>query len=239
MKLHSTIGFASAAMTLALSASPALARLPSTCRATQTPPAMCTGRNATGYAAGVGQGVSLVDQIWESPEVGENPENWEQLRDRVTTTIPATVAAVYQTTWNDYLKCRTQGLLEGAVCRMIEIDPIPGCQLDGTDWGNMSASLYCTLSIDLGGLGDVEPWFIRPAPGMCSGGFQTYCEGVYRYGATNGATALPTDVEAFLISKGRDPMSYLQPVECVPYTTEPFVATFDDSVYIDCSYTIP
>lgn len=241
MKPLSTIGFATAATTLALvlGAAPALARIPTNCRANLAPPSQCVGRNATGYTAGVGQGVSLVDQIWESPEVGQNPDQWELLQERVTSTIPTTVATVYQTTWNDYLTCRTQGLLDGSVCRMNEIDPIPGCQLDGTDWGKMSATLYCMLSIDMGGLGDVVPWFIRPAPGMCGNGFQTYCESVYHYGATDGGVPLPAEVLTFLLGQGVDPASFLQPVECVPYTAEAYAGVFEDSVYVDCSYTIP
>lgn len=241
MKTHSTIGSAMAAATLvlALGESPAAAAPPSYCRATLPVPVQCTGRNATGYAAGVGQGVSLVDQIWASDAVDENPDNWDVLVDRVTSTIPTTVATVYKTTWNDYLKCRTQGLLEGSVCRMNEIDPVPGCQLDGADWGQMSASIYCALSADLGGLADVVPWFIRTPPGICGDKFQLYCDDVYRYGATVGGDPLDPEVLAFLMSRGVDPTTWLQPATCPAYTVAPFDVVFEDSVYVDCAYVIP
>lgn len=242
MKTQSILGFVVAAtgFFFGFGESSALAaRLPSTCRATLKAPTECTGRNATSYTAGVGQGVSTVDQIWESDTVGEDPDNWEILVARVTTTIPRTVATVYETTWNEYLKCRVQGLLEGTVCRMNELDPIPGCQLDGADWGNMSAALYCALSVDLGGLGDVVPWFIRPVPGMCGSGFQTYCEAVYEFGATRGAIPLDPAVSAHLKTRGVDVLSYYQPETCLPYTADPWRTVFDNSVYIDCSYTIP
>lgn len=240
MKLQSMIVFALTTTTcvLTLSESTALARLPTTCRATLTAPASCTGRDLNGYFAGVGQGVSTVDTIWESPTVDQNPDNWEVVVARVTTSIPATVATVYSPSWTQYLQCRTQGLLEGAVCRMNELDPIPGCQLDGADWGRMSASIYCMLSIELDGLGDVPPWFTRYPTGMCGDGFQTYCEDVYRYGATEGSDPLDAAVLALLTDRGVDPANLLQP-GCLSYTVPPWDLSFEDSVYVDCAYNIP
>jgi len=236
-----TIGlvFVAAGIVTVGNESTAQARLPTDCRTTLTAPPECTGRNLTGYRAGVGQGTSTVDQIWESDAIGENPDNWETLISHVTDTIPNTVAAVRQSTWNDYLMCRTQGLLDGAVCRMNEIDPVPGCQLDGADWGKMSASIYCIMSDALGGLGDVEPWFFRPSPGLCEDGFQNSCEDVYRFGATLGGDPLTSDVENLLISRGVDLASLLQSPTCPLYTAAPFQETFDDSVFLDCSYEIP
>ncbi len=242
MKLQSIIGFSLAAtsLVLAVGESPALAaRLPTYCRATLTPPAVCVGRDAAGYFAGVGQGVSTVDQIWESATVDQNPDNWETLIARVTTTIPATVATVYSPTWTQYLQCRTQGLLEGSICRMNELDPIPGCQLDGVDWGKMSAALYCELSVELGGLGDIPPWFVRTPPGMCGTGFQTYCEDVYRFGATVGGDPLDAAVVALLTERGVSPASLLQSASCMDYTVSPFDTVLSDSIYVDCAYTIP
>lgn len=241
MKLQSIVGLALAAtsLVLAVSESSALARTPSTCRATLIAPAVCTGRNSIGYSAGVGQGVSTVDQIWESDTVNQELDNWDILKTRVTDTIPNTVEAVFEPTWSQYLQCRTQGLLEGSVCRMNELDPIPGCQLDGVDWGKMSATLYCALSVDLGGLADIPPWFIRLPLGMCGTNFQTYCEDVYRYGATTGDDHLSPAVEAFLVNKSIAPASLLQPATCKPYTESPWNVVFDDSIFVDCSYIIP
>lgn len=241
MKLQSIIGFTLAAtsLVLAVSESSALARTPSTCRATASIPAVCTGRDSTGYLAGVGQGVSTVDQIWESETVNQMQDNWEILVDRVTNTIPNTVATVFSPTWSQYLQCRTQGLLEGSICRMNELNPIPGCQLDGVDWGKMSAALYCQLSVDLGGLADIPPWFIRTPPGMCGANFENYCEDTYRYGATRGEDHLDPAVEALLVNRSIDPASLLQPATCLEYTKSPWEAVFNDSIYVDCSYTIP
>ena len=238
MKLQSVIGAAvlAAGYLTAFGESTAHARTATLCRTNPPPPPECTGRNLVGYRAGLGQGTSLVDQIWESNTVGEDPNKWSIVIDRVTDTIPATVAAVKESTWGQYLQCRTQGLLDASVCRLNEIDPIPGCQLDGVDWGKMSAALYCELSVALNGLGDVSPWFVRPPPGMCADGFQTYCEDVYRYVATNATDPLSSGVVELLASRDMS----VQPVPaCAPYTVDNFTQTFEDSVYIDCSYEIP
>jgi hypothetical protein len=184
-------------------------------------------------------GTTLVDQIWRSSAVHQDIDNWDILNRQVTTTIPAIVANAYRVSESQYTKCRVQGLLDGTVCRMNTHNPLPGCQLDGVDWGNISAAVYCGLSIELGGLFDVEPWFIRVSPGMCGQSFQLYCEETYRYGATFGNDALAPAVLAFLAAEGVDPADLLQPAACVPYTANTFVDVFNDSVYIDCSYTIP
>jgi hypothetical protein len=94
------------------------------------------------------------------------------------------------------------------------------------------------LSIDLGGLGDVPPWFSRFPTGMCGTGFQTYCEDVYRYGATEGSDPLDAEVLALLTARGVDQTSLLQS-GCLNYTVTPWDLAFEDSVDVDCSYTIP
>lgn len=248
MKHQLAIGVALAAssLVLAVSESTALAALP--CEL--TPPAECAAlRDTMGYTAGVYQGMSLVGQIWGSTAVGQNIDNWGLLKTQVDTAIPTIVASAYTSAWSQYTQCRVQGLLDGTVCKMNQIDPIPGCQMDGGDWGSISAALYCNLSIAFGGLGDVAPWFIRPTPGMCGDKFQNYCEDVYRYSATRGADDLLPEVEAFLIEQGLNPENFWQPEACLQYTdptpdadptNDPaFTQVYEDSIYIDCSYTLP
>jgi hypothetical protein len=184
-------------------------------------------------------GTALVDQIWRSSAVNQNIDNWGILNQQVTTTIPAIVSSAYQVSSSQYTQCRVQGLLDGTVCKMNTLDPLPGCQLDGVDWGSISAGVYCGLSIALDGLADIVPWFIRPVPGMCGDHFQVYCEDTYRYAATVGADPLAPEVLAFLVAEGVPAASLLQPAACHEYTVAPFVSTFNHSVYIDCSYTIP
>src|SRR5512138_834077 len=121
------------------------------------PPECVTNREQRGYASGTYMGTGLVDQIWHSPAVGEDPDNWDILHQQVVVTIPTIVTAVYSAAMDQYTKCRMQGLLDGTVCEMNTLDPIPGCQLNGADWGGLSSAVYCGLSIALGGMADMPP----------------------------------------------------------------------------------
>lgn len=203
------------------------------------PDACASARDITGYAVGVYTGKALVDQIWLSPAVDQQIDNWDILHEQVTLTIPTVVNSAYKANWNQYIQCRVQGFLDGTLCEMNTLDPIPGCQLNGADWGSIGAAVYCGLSTALGGLADMPPWFIREPVSMCGDAFQSYCEDTYRYGATNGGDALLPEVEAFYAEQGIEPAIYLQGTECVPYTEAPFDVVFKDSVDIDCSYIVP
>jgi hypothetical protein len=226
-----------ALLALAVSESVALAAAPP---CNLTPPPECAAqRDTNGYYAGVNQGMSFVLQIWKSKAVGENKDNWDILRTQVTSTIPAVVSSLRKVSWTPYTKCRVQGLVDGTVCKMNQLDPIPGCQLDGTDWGRISAELYCDLSIEMGGLGDVVPWYIRTPPGSCGQSWQNYCDDVYRYAATRGADDLLPEVRAFLVGQNIDPTQFWQEPKCLQYTLPPYVKVYDDSIYVDCSYIIP
>lgn len=195
-----------------------------------TPPAVCaSGRELRGWQAGVATGASLVKQIWMSAAVAQDPDNWELFKEEVTTVIPGVVTSLPQ--GSQYVKCRTQGLLESTTCTMIPHNPGPQCAFDGFDWGNISAAVYCQLSEDLGGLANVEPWYIRPVPGMCEDKFQTWCEDTYRYVATNTSDPFEATHVPPYYPDG-DP-------QCVPYTQATFADVFNNSVYVDCSYNIP
>lgn len=236
MKIRTSISMVLAASFLTLAAGESVALA---CATPPPAPAACVGRNLNGYNVGIFMGSKLVDQIWGSTAVGQDIDNWDILVQQVTVTIPAAVTAAYSSGWSQYTQCRVQGLLDSTVCRMNELDPIPGCQLDGVDWGSISAQVYCGLSIALDGLADVPPWFTRLPRGLCGDSFETFCGDTYRYAATRGGDALDAAVQEFMIDNGLIPASFLQPVECVPYTEASFAPVFDHSVYIDCSYEIP
>lgn len=237
MRIQSSVGItlATCALLLAVSESVALA-LPCNLSA---PTECATLREQRGYSSGVSMGKALVDQIWRSPAVNQQIDNWDILHQQVTVTIPGVVTSAYVANPDQYTRCRIQGLLDGTVCEMNTLDPIPGCQLNGADWGGISSAIYCGLSIALDGLADMPPWFNRYPVGMCGSGFQTYCDDTFRYGATSGADSLSAEVLAFLAAEGVNPAYYLQPAECGKYTQDPFAAVFEDSVYVDCSYLIP
>jgi len=235
MNITTNIGFVLAVSSLVLVVSESVASA-----ACNPPPPECldTARDTAGYNAGVSMGESLVNQIWNSSAVGQNIDNWDILKQQVDVTIPLLVTSAYKKPVVDqYTDCRIKGLLQGTVCQMNTLDPIPGCQLDGVDWGSISAGVYCGLSVALNGLADVKPWGTPPA-GTCGQNFELYCSDVYRYGATYGSNPLSTDVLNFLTTQGIDPADLLQSLYCAPFTVSPFDVVFEDSVAIDCAYTL-
>lgn len=118
------------------------------------------------------------------------------------------------------------------------LNPFEQCIQDGIDWAEISSNLYCTLSQELGGLGDTPPWFTRKTNSLCAYLFQTACDDVFQYGATEGSHPLSARVLSLLEKQGVDPSGYLQQ-GCAPYTQDPFATVFEHSVYIDCSYDVP
>jgi hypothetical protein len=197
-----------------------------------TTPVNCsTGQNLSAYRAGGAAGVALVDQIWTSNAVNQDPNNWGLLKNAVDTMIPSTAAAFLAPPYSDYVRCRAQGLLEGTTCEMKVINPASACALDGFDWGIMSAQLFCHMSEALNGLGSAPPWFIRPPVDLCGAAFQATCEDTYHHIAENtplGTTTVPAN---------RTPPD--PDLACPPYTRAPYDQVFDDSVYIDCTYDLP
>jgi hypothetical protein len=208
------------------------------------PPPECTGttRNASAYSSGVSQGIYTVLQTWRSAAVAQDPRKCNTtLAPLVIDVIPGAIASAFQVENDLYTQCRAKGILDGTVYELGLI--CPPCVLDGIDWGELSANVYCALSTKLGGLGSVPPWFMRAdQPGICAANFQTICEDVYRFIATNGADALDAATATVLRQMSIDPFSaYLnaQSQMCVPFTTGTFVEVFNNSVYVDCSYQVP
>jgi hypothetical protein len=243
-------------MTLAVSGLAFAAYQPAAFPCGPTPPAQCAaGRELNGYNMGYLQGQSTVLQIWRSPAVDQNPDNWDKLDKAVRDTIkPMIATTLARTNIDQYLRCRVQGMLDGTLCKMNDLNPIPGCMWDGAVWGDFSAYIYCAVSVALDGLADVTPWFVRLPTGMCGTGFQNYCDSVYRYGANHTVYSLPTTVdpvtnmtmEQLLVSNGYNPISSLwQPAVCEPYTVDDpvtgknFQTIFESSVALDCAYLAP
>jgi hypothetical protein len=227
-----------AAMTAITVASPAQAAVPAECSA---------ARDTRGYNAGLNQGMSTVLQIWRSASVNQDINKCDTVvRPLVTTTIPPIVTAAFTVDNSMYTQCRAKGLLDGTVAELRTVcgPAVGACVLDGADWGSIAGSIYCSLSIDLGGLGDVVPWFTRPdQPGICESNFQTTCEDVYQYIGTNGGDALDSTLVAILAVRGVNPVtSYLKYPQCPAFTQASdgtLLKVFSDSLYVDCSYDVP
>ena len=243
MRTISRTGLALVLTSAGLMFSGAEAMAVSPCITTQlpAPPNLCAaGRNFNGYRMGAIGGVSLVDQIWNSHDVGHNPDNWELLKTAVDTTIPQTITAFFSssTQYSDYVQCRAQGLLEGATCEMNYINPIPGCALDGFDWGVISASIYCLMAEQQHGLGDVVPWFVRPVGHLCADAFQSRCDDVYHYFAAGTPMSFPPPPPR--TAPVPDPLcaQYAQGTPTDPLCSGSYSDVFCHSVFIDCAYDI-
>jgi hypothetical protein len=180
--------------------------------------------------------VALVDQIWKSNAIGENPANWGALKEQVDDTIPATIASMpgWPYSYDSYIRCRAQGLLDGSTCRMGELNPFQGCAVHGIDWGIMCAHLYCKFSTTFGGLVNVVPWFIRKPIGISPFFFQSACNDVFRYIATDGAHELGS-YDDFCWTPPPHWPPHRFPA-CVPFTQPPFSDIFEDSAALGCSY---
>jgi hypothetical protein len=109
------------------------------------------------------------------------------------------------------------------------------CILDGAQWDQFTADLYCSLSIELGGLGDGGV-FMRGPVGLCGDLFQTTCDGVYAYVASEGQTKLPSTVSRFCSDRHITVSPY---AGCFPYTTGNYASIFANSKGIDCAYVVP
>lgn len=239
MKLMASIalGLVLASAGLAVSESVALAA----CTAPPAPPVECaSGRNLRAYQAGVYTGSALVDQIWTSTAVHEDPDLWYILKQQVDTTIPGIIAGLpgWPDDYDTYVQCRAQGLLEGTTCNMDKINPGNGCALDGIDWGLISSQIYCDLSVALGGLGAIVPWFLQTPHGLCGDTFESWCGDVFRYVATNAADPLQ-DPEHLTPPGIVAPWPPEPDPLCAPYTQDPFDDIFGDSVTVDCEYELP
>lgn len=200
-------------------------------------------RNLGAFNSGVYQGNSIVEQIWRSPAINQDPDKFDLLNTLVQNTIkPLLNGTLARTDIDDFVRCRVQGMLEAVLCKLDDHDPTPGCQWNGAFWGELSAGIYCASSIALGGLVNEEPWFVRTPPGICGTNFENFCQAVYKYDANSPVYPLAAEMQTALAALPFTPATL--PVACAPYTiddptTGNYLTVFNNRIYIDCSYVIP
>jgi hypothetical protein len=134
----------------------------------------CTdSRNRRGYNAGVTIGTQIVTQAWNS--IGQDPDRFDELVDVVHGAVWTAISRV--TDASPYTQCRIKGLAQ-AVCDTldgIQETVVGQCVLDGQAWGELSAVLYCSLSVAFGqqvGLGLVP---VAPT-NLCGASFEDACQ---------------------------------------------------------------
>lgn len=139
--------------------------------AAATPPECSSGRAWRGYVAGERQGASIVRRAWLS--VDQDPDRLEDFTEAVINALGTTARIVAGTSYAD---CRIKGFVEGAWEAMwtIQVDTMVECFMDGALWGEMVATVYCSLSYDLGGLA-LDVWYFHPPTNWCGIHFEGGC----------------------------------------------------------------
>jgi hypothetical protein len=190
-------------------------------------------RNSKGWTSSRASGESRVNSVWKSAAVGQNLDN---LSDR----LPVLLDGLEQTMISlaggqdvtQYVRCRAQGYVDGFIYRLNQL--FGQCVLDGADWGQFAANLYCSLSLELGGLGD-QTLLIRAPVGLCGNLFEVTCEDLYRYVGLEGDYSIQPTVASYLQVSGFTPEPFQG---CAEFAEDTFLSVFEQSLHNDCSYEI-
>jgi len=169
------------------------------------------------YRSGVMQGKVLVDRAWLSVN------NCDRL-ETFTDIVVANVESYTLTGSSDYNICRFTGLHDGVFQQLDNVwTSCSGtCCEEGSVIGDLSARMYCQLSILLGGLAEPDEFVRRPVF-LCGFAFQMCCDGDF-FGTS-------------LTYRGLDAFGDLQ--ECLPYTDGEYFSVWDDTRTLQCTYTPP
>ncbi len=182
------------------------------------PPACQTSsltKNA--YRAGVMQGKVLVDRAWLSVA------NCDRL-ETFTDIVVANVENYTLSGSSAYNICRYTGLHDGVYQELdIVWNTCNGeCCDEGSVIGDLSAKLYCKLSILLDGLAAPDEFVRRPVF-LCGFAFEMCCD----------ADFFGTSVSY----KGLDLFGDLK--ACLPYTDGEYFTVWDETRILQCAYTPP
>lgn len=200
-----------------------------------SPPAQCTSkaRHQDKFKNGVAAGKQRADNIFAAADVNKDPKKLKRKLNRVLDRLHDHVREVLSSDTSDGRRCRVQGVAEGFIKRLADL--LGQCVLDGAQWAQFTANLYCELSIELDGLAG-QGQFYRAPVGLCGDLFENVCDNGYAYIATEGATALKPRVEQFLSARSVTLVPY---AGCAPYTLSPHDVTFEEAINFDCAYAPP
>ena len=196
------------------------------------PPAQCTSkpRHIEKFKAGLAAGKQRADKLFAATDVNKDPKKLKKKLNRVLDRLHDHVREVIDGDGSDGRRCRVQGVADGFISRLAQL--LNQCVLDGAQWAQFAANLYCELSIELDGLGNDAEFYRAPA-GLCGSSFERVCDDGYAYIATEGATPMRANVQSFLVERGVQLVPY---PGCAPYTEPPFDAVFANAVNLDCAY---
>jgi hypothetical protein len=207
--------------------------VPSVPKAPKVPSECSDSRNSKAWTSARTAGESRVNTVWKSNAVAQD-------LDKLSDALPSVLDSLQQylvslTSGSEptlYTKCRAQGYTEGFVYRLNVL--FNQCVLDGADWGQFAADLYCRLSVELGGLGS-DTLFVRAPVGLCGNMFEATCEDVYRFVGYEGDFEVRPIVASYLTANEIT----LEPYPgCLPYTDGEYLEGFETSLHNDCTYQI-
>jgi hypothetical protein len=139
-------------------------------------PNCSTGAKKTQYNTGKKLAEMIVKQAWLT--VGEDPLRFDEMADAVRESVTTAIEKLQTQNPSDLVLCRAKGLSQG-VCDALGAvqDGVEGvCLLDGEIWGELSADLYCSLSIAFGGLDVVGLLPAAPVDTLCGQSFVEGCQ---------------------------------------------------------------
>jgi hypothetical protein len=195
-------------------------------------PSLCTGTSklSTKYNTGLTLGQQRADTFFASTEVAKSPKKLATKLSRALVRLHDHIRDALQPDTREGRRCRIQGVADGFLYRLAQL--LGQCVLDGAQWGQFAANLYCELSIELDGLGVIDA-FTRAPAGLCGTLFEQTCDAVYAYVATGGEVPLMSSVGRFASDRGVTLTPY---PGCSEFTEGAFLTVFEGARELDCSY---
>jgi hypothetical protein len=185
------------------------------------------------YQQGLGAGQQKAEALYAAADVNKNPQKLRKKLGRVLERLYLHVRDAWEQDVGEGRRCRVQGVADGFLGRLSRI--LGECVLDGAQWGQFASTLYCELSVELGGLA-VPSAFLRAPVGLCATLFEQVCDDSYAYVASEASDPLEPALRMFL--EGR--ATTLQPYAgCLPFTEGDFAQTFSEAMAIDCAFGAP
>jgi len=178
-------------------------------------PAQCgSARDTRFYNLGVRKGRNLAQQAINSlgddeEQICQDPDALADLEDLIREIVDAIEIPAHA---SQATRCHVFGQIAGLIAEIVDFQeecPIICCIADGRLIGEISAKLYCELSIALGGLVPVE-LFDRLATDTCGERFQESCDEKFAYVATSDH-------------------------ECKPFTKDEFEEVFEEAQNNQCA----
>lgn len=179
-----------------------------------------TGFNYRMYRTGYAGGSSIVRSAWLSTD--SDPLSVDEFVETVEDII---LGAIPGASGSEFLQCRLEGFIDGAVARLDSIlaEADEACSLDGQIWGEFSAQLYCSLSEEFGGLFPLGLLPAKPAVTTCAIAFEETCEDTFETGVIDG-----------IVDAWDDPIV----LACPEFADEPFELAFAETQANQCLFEI-